>query len=34
VFLNVDAKNRVLEFHDKDSDYRRPLLLALTAKAP
>lgn len=34
VFVNVDAKNRVLEFHEKDPDYRRPLLLALTVKAP
>ena len=30
VFINVDAKNRVLEFHEKDEDYRKPLLLDLT----
>jgi hypothetical protein len=30
VFVNVDAKNRVLEFHEKDPDYRKPLLLDLT----
>ena len=30
VFINVDAKNQVLEFHEKDPDYRKPLLLALT----
>jgi hypothetical protein len=34
VYINVDAKNRVLEFHEKDPDYRQPLLLALTTKAP
>jgi hypothetical protein len=33
LFINVDAKKRVLEFHEKDEDYRKPLLLALT-KAP
>jgi hypothetical protein len=30
VYVNVDAKNQVLEFHEKDPDYRKPLLLALT----
>jgi len=30
VFINVDVKNRVLEFHEKDPDYRKPLLLDLT----
>jgi hypothetical protein len=30
VFVNVDAKLRVVEFHEKDSGYRKPLLLALT----
>lgn len=30
VFINVDAKNRILEFHEKDEDYRKPLLLDLT----
>ncbi|HWX36841.1 MAG TPA: hypothetical protein VNZ53_56700 [Steroidobacteraceae bacterium] len=30
VFINVDAKRRILEFHEKDSEYRKPLLLALT----
>jgi hypothetical protein len=30
LFINVDAKNHLLEFHEKDSDYRKPLLLALT----
>jgi hypothetical protein len=30
VFVNVDAKLRIVEFHEKDSGYRRPLLLALT----
>jgi hypothetical protein len=33
VFINVDANKRVLEFHEKDEDYRKPLLLALT-KSP
>jgi hypothetical protein len=30
VFINVDVNKRVLEFHEKDEDYRKPLLLALT----
>lgn len=30
VFINVDAQNHLLEFHEKDQDYRKPLLLALT----
>jgi len=30
VFVNVDAKRHTVEFHEKDSEYRRPLLLALT----
>jgi hypothetical protein len=30
VFINVDAKIRVLEFHEKDEGYRKPLLLDLT----
>jgi hypothetical protein len=30
VFVNVDAKQRVVEFHEKDPEYRKPLLLALT----
>jgi hypothetical protein len=30
VFVNVDAKQRIVEFHEKDSEYRKPLLLALT----
>ena len=29
VYLNVDAPARRVEFHEKDADYRRPLLLAL-----
>lgn len=30
VYINVDASNRVLGFHEKDEDYRKALLLALT----
>jgi hypothetical protein len=30
VYINVDADKRVLGFHEKDEDYRKPLLLALT----
>jgi hypothetical protein len=30
VFVNVDVKLRIVEFHEKDSGYRQPLLLALT----
>jgi hypothetical protein len=30
VFINVDPNRRVLEFHEKDLEYRKPLLLALT----
>ena len=30
VFINVDAKNQVLEFHEKDPEYRKPLLLDFT----
>jgi hypothetical protein len=30
VFVNVDAKQRVVEFHEKDSEYRKPVLLAFT----
>lgn len=30
VYINVDAGNRVLGFHEKDEDYRKALLLALT----
>jgi hypothetical protein len=30
VFINVDPNRRVLEFHEKDPEYRKPLLLALT----
>jgi hypothetical protein len=33
VFLNVDSTRHTLQFHEKDEEYRRPLLLALT-KAP
>jgi hypothetical protein len=33
VFINVDPNRRVLEFHEKDPEYRKPLLLALT-RAP
>jgi hypothetical protein len=30
VYINVDAGKRVLGFHEKDEDYRKALLLALT----
>jgi len=30
VYINVDADKRVLGFHEKDEDYRKALLLALT----
>ena len=30
VYINVDFNTRVLEFHEKDPGYRKPLLLALT----
>jgi hypothetical protein len=30
LFVNVDPKLRVVQFHEKDTDYRKPLLLALT----
>jgi len=30
VYINVDANKRVLGFHEKDEDYRKALLLALT----
>jgi hypothetical protein len=30
VYINVDPKGRMLEFHEKDPEYRKPLLLALT----
>jgi len=30
VFINVDAKNQVLQFHEKDPEYRKPLLLDFT----
>ena len=31
VFLNVDIPNKRLEFHEKDNDYRAPLVRNLTA---
>jgi len=30
LYVNVDFKNKILEFHEKDPDYRKPLMLALT----
>lgn len=30
VYINVDSGKRMLEFHEKDEDYRKALLLALT----
>ena len=30
VYINIDLKKQVLEFHEKDEDYRRPILLDLT----
>jgi hypothetical protein len=33
VFLNIDVPNRMVEFHEKDEDYRKPLLRALYAVA-
>ena len=33
VFINVDVAKRVVEFHEKDPDYRKPLLMDL-AKGP
>jgi hypothetical protein len=29
VYLNIDAKAQRVEFHEKDEEYRRPVLLAL-----
>ena len=30
VYINIDITKQVLEFHEKDEDYRKPLLLDLT----
>jgi hypothetical protein len=29
VYINIDAKNKILEFHEKDEEYRQPLILSL-----
>lgn len=34
VYLNIDLDRARVEFHEKDPDYRRPLVLALSAAAP
>jgi hypothetical protein len=33
VYLNVDVKGERVEFHEKDQDYRRPVVLALGGAA-
>lgn len=33
VFLNLDLKSKVLEFHEKDPEYRAPLLRALCGES-
>lgn len=33
VFLNLDLKSKVLEFHEKDPEYRAPLLRALCSES-
>jgi hypothetical protein len=33
VFLNTDVPGRMIQFHEKDMDYRQPLLRALHAVA-
>jgi hypothetical protein len=30
VYVDIDFDSRVLEFHEKDPEYRKPLVLALT----
>jgi hypothetical protein len=32
VFLNIDLKNKILQFHEKDSDYRQSLINSLSTK--
>jgi len=32
-YLNIDTRNSSVQFHEKDTDYRRGVVLALSASA-